>query len=411
MRRLLVFFFIVVGASCIDPYIPNLKQSKPLLVVEGLITNDKSSYKIKLSRTTQKRDSNPEMVTDANVNVIDEAGIKTNLQNCGDGYYKTDSILFIGVIGKKYTLQIFTADNKEYKSKECTMYPVAKIDTLYYEKVEESSGTLNVLYTGIKILLNSSDSNGTNNYFRWTFDESWKTILPGAEKYKYYRINDTTFTFRGVPPGNEICWKESISTSILVNSILSSGRKNIDKQEIQFIAPDISDKLTQQYSILVKQYSISQKEYNFWNNLKKVGETNGDIFGLQPFPVTSNIFNVNDRSEMVFGYFEVSAVNQRRLNISADELNPLFLPHYVSNCVNVVISPSDYPKPFLPTWDELYWMWMDTRLYTFVGPIVNQGVILEGSVYQHDLKKFVFSRNACAFCKYPGSITKKNNEI
>jgi hypothetical protein len=398
MNRKLFFFLLIIGASCIDPYIPNLKNIKPLLVVEGLITNENNSYKIKLSRTSRQRDSDPDVVADAAVNIIDEAGVKTNLQNCSDGYYKTDSTSFIGVIGKRYVLQIFTSDNKEYKSEECTLYPVAKIDTLYYEKAEEAIGTYD-LYSGIKILLKSSDSNGINNYFRWTFEESWKTIMPGASRYTYARINDTTFTFKAIPSGNEICWKKNKSSSILVNSIISSGSKNIDRQEIQFIAPDLSDKLTQQYSILVKQYSISEKEYNFWNNLKKVSETNGDIFGSQPFAVTSNIYNVNDRSEMVFGYFEVLAVNQRRLNISAHDLDSLFLPQYRSNCVNVVISPSDYTGPIKPTWDGLYYMWMDTRLYTFIGPIVNDGVILEGSVYQHDLIKFVFSRNACSICK------------
>jgi hypothetical protein len=35
-ERTLVFLILAAGASCIDPYIPNLKNYKSLLVVDGL---------------------------------------------------------------------------------------------------------------------------------------------------------------------------------------------------------------------------------------------------------------------------------------------------------------------------------------------------------------------------------------
>lgn len=138
LKRILAFTFLIIVASCIDPYIPNLKNYKSLLVVEGLITNETTSYKIKLCTTTSQEDSAPEKVTDAEVYISDGNGIKTHLQNCGDGFYKTDSTSFTGVIGHKYTLHILTSDNIEYKSDECTMLPVAGIDKLYYEKGEET---------------------------------------------------------------------------------------------------------------------------------------------------------------------------------------------------------------------------------------------------------------------------------
>jgi hypothetical protein len=82
LKKIFAFLFLLAVASCIDPYIPNLKNYKSLLVVEGLITNENSSYKIKLGRTTGKENSVPEKVTDANVYITDGDGIKTDLQNC-----------------------------------------------------------------------------------------------------------------------------------------------------------------------------------------------------------------------------------------------------------------------------------------------------------------------------------------
>ena len=406
MKRIIAFLFLVAAASCIDPYVPNLKNYNSLLVVEGLITNENNSYKIKLCRTTSREDSVPDMVTDASVYITDGDGTKTNLLNCGNGYYKTDSTSFTGVIGQKYTLNIRTIDGKEYKSEECSLLPVAGIDTLHYEKGEEISGNPEELYTGLKILLNSTDATGMNQYFRWTFEEMWKFILIGAQRYNYVDINDTTFSFESLPDVKDVCYKKNQSGDIITNSIIPGGANYINKQEIQFIAPVKSDRLTQEYSILVKQYSISKNEYDFWNNLKIAGEAGGDIFASQPYTVISNVHNVNNINEKVLGYFEVSAVNQKRMFITAHELDPLDLPHYQSDCVLIAKSPDDWPMPPRPTWDGIYHLYMNTGDYIFVMPELAPGTIPEGQVFASNLVKLVFSTKVCALCELTGFSTK-----
>ena len=77
----------------------------------------------------------------------------------------------------------------------------------------------------------------------------------------------------------------------------------IKNEPILFIDSGKSDRLMLQYSILVKQYSISSREYDFWNNMKQVNESGGDIFAKQPFSVTSNIHNINNPKERVLGLF------------------------------------------------------------------------------------------------------------
>jgi hypothetical protein len=404
-KRIFAVLFFVAAASCIDPYIPDLKNYKSLLVVEGLITNENNSYKIKLCRTTRQEDAAPEMITDASVFVIDGDGEKTHLQNCGDGYYKTDSTLFTGAVGKKYILQILTSDEKEYRSEVCTMLPVTGIDKLYYENGEEISGNEGESFTGLKILLNSEEIQGMNQYFRWTYEEVWKIIMESPHRYEYVKINDTTFTFRSVPFLKDECWKNNQSVEIITNSIQPGEPNYINKQEINFVAPVKSDRLTMQYSILVKQYSVSKKEYDFWNNLRKVNEAGGDIFDSQPYTVASNIYNVNDTSEMVLGYFEVSAISQKRMYITAHELDPLNIPHYRTNCVEILKSPDDWPlSP--PSWDEIYHMYIDPGNYVFVMPVVRDGTILEGTVYMSNLVKFIFAKNVCSLCEYTGTTEK-----
>jgi hypothetical protein len=401
MKRFLGFFILVAAASCIDPYYPNLKDYKSLMVVEGLVTNENSAYKIKLCRTTSKDNSEPEKINDADIYISDGDGAKTHLQNCGNGYYKTDSTIFTGSIGKEYTLQILTGDGKEYKSEPCLMFPVPDIDSVYYEKGESISGSLGENLPGVKILLNSGSAAGMNKYFRWTFDETWKFLLPNPQRYICNVIHDTALEFEEVPVVKDICWKTNNSGNILTNSILAGQTDYIDRQEIQFIAPSRSDRLTQQYSILIKQYSLSEKEYGFWNNLKKVSETGGDIFDSQPYPVISNIHNVNDANELVLGYFEISAVKERRMFITAHELDTLGLPHYKYNCEAIARSPEDYPvagsMSSPPTFIEIYKAFMDTGEFTFVWPVLSS----DGT-----LLKLVFTPNVCSVCELSGVSSK-----
>jgi hypothetical protein len=342
------------------------------------------------------------MINDASVFITDRNGKKTDFQNYGGGIFKTDSTSFTGVIGQKYTLHIITDDGKEYRSDECTMLPDAGIDSLYYEKADEISGILGESFTGIKIMLNSADASGIDQYKRWTFEEVWKFILPGTQQYTYNKLTDTTYSFRSVPVLKNTCWKMNQSTDILINA---DSPLELNNQEIAFIAPIKSDRLEQHYSILVKQYSISQNEHNFWSNLKKIGEAGGDIFASQPFTVTGNIQNVNNKNEKVLGYFEVSAVSQKRIFITAHELDPLLLPHYKPDCFLLAKSPSDWFYP-QPSWDQIYHMFVDVGGYIFVKPIIADGSISEGIVSENDLVKLVFSTKECSFCKYTGSSTK-----
>jgi hypothetical protein len=397
MKRIFVVLFFI-AAACIDPYVPNLKNYKSLLVVDGLITNENSSYRIKLGRTTDKENSLPEKVIDANVYITDGDGIRTDLQNCGDGIYKTDSTSFTGVIGQKYTLHILTTEGKEYKSEECKMLPVASIDRIYFEKGDEISGTQGESFTGLKILLNSTDATGMSQYFRWTYAETWEFLLPNTPRYKCVFVNDKeTYLFEFLPEIKENCWKMNRSGEIIINSILSGSTNFINKQLILFIDPVKSDRLTKEYSILVKQYSISEKEYNFWNNLKKVSDAGGDIFNSQPYQVVSNVHNINDAGEIVPGYFEVSTVSQKRIFITAEEVNSLFLPHYQTDCVEIAKSPEDWPGVDPPGFYEIYHTIMNAHDFTFIRPIFNP---------DNTLKKLVYATKVCSVCEFSGISTK-----
>jgi hypothetical protein len=395
-KSLITLFIIVALYTCIDPYKPQLSGYDSLLVVEGLITNEKAPYEVKLSRTMQAQDLIPEKVSDAIVFITDESGNETMLSYSIDGIYKTDSAVFTGTVGKTYTLHIATLDGKEYKSEPCLMLPVPGIDSIYYEKDEEFTNNQSETKEGIRIYLDSKEGDGINNYFRWEYEETWKFRLPTLPKFNY--IDE--FNILPVSEVKEFCWKQQKSKEVLIHSITPEQGGYITKVPLTFIGSDQSDRLTIQYSILVKQYSISNKESEFWNNLKKVNENGGDIFGSQPFAVISNIYNTHNLNERVLGYFQVSGVSQKRKYITFKEsVVKLGLPLFHYDCVRIETAPEDYACSFCipPTWDELYKMWSDAQ-FIFIEPD-----------YIPDTKKLrhlVFSTGICADCELTGTLVK-----
>jgi hypothetical protein len=397
--RIPVYFFCLIAFNtCTDPYTPHMGKYKSVLVVEGLITDEKIPYEVTLSRTFQSIDSVTAKVSDAVVFITDESGNATNLNYSGEGTYKTDSSLFRGEAGKTYTLHIQTSNGNKYESEPCLMAPVTDINSVYYAKEENISSTSGKTLTGIEIYLDSKDNSGDNRYFRWKYEETWKFKLPSPKRYNY--VSDTEII--PLTDIREYCWKSSKSAEILIGSILQGQADFIQKEPVLFIQSDLSDRLTIRYSILVKQMSISGKEYDFWNNLKQVNEAGGTIFDSQPYSVISNIYNVDDQDETVLGYFSVSAVKEKRIYINPGDLIVMNMPHYNYDCEEFVVSPSDYNSTLPPgakpmNFDDVYNMFVSAGNIVFVGPIYNA---------QNKLYKLVFATTKCSDCGLSGEVDK-----
>jgi hypothetical protein len=363
-------------------------------VVEGLITDESTSYTVKLSRSVQHQDTVPESISDASIYISDENSKIYYLQNSGNGVYKTDSTEFRGVIGKTYVLHIHTAEGNIYESEPYTMEAVSDIDNIYYARDQEIGNSGTVMNEGLRIFLDSRG--GINKYFRWEYEETWKFKVPFPKKYDY--VNETIIV--PIADVNEYCYKMRKSQGILIYSSFASKSDRVEGQKISFIDPGKSDRLLIQYCILMKQYSVSEKEYDFWYNMKQINEQGGSIYSLQPFPLVSNIHNVNDPGEHVLGYFQVSAVKEKRKFITFSELAGMNFLNYRNPCKRIEMAPEDYPRSIYSpplTWDDLYEMY-STSGYYFVEPFYRAGTEV--------LDKMIFAKPECANCEITGIETK-----
>lgn len=397
-KSIIILIAVFALCTCIDPYIPKLIGYNSLLVVDGLITDANSSYTVKLSQTFEDQNSIPASISDATLYITDDAGKKSNLKNKGKGIYKTDSLEFKGTIGRTYILHIQTHSGEVFESDPCLMHSVPDIDSVYFEKDQKTTNNGTQIQDGLSIYLDSK-SGDNNQYYRWTYNETWKFKVPYPKKYDFNYI-DCTVVPIPVASIKDLCWKNRKSDEILVRPVYAGEPTSIKKEPIIFIASGQSDRLLLQYSILVNQYSISKKEYDFWNNLKQVNESGGDIFAKQPFSVTSNIHNINNPKERVLGYFQVSAVKQRRKYVLHSDVGRLNLPYYLSPCVTIERSPADLQVPNGPimTWCDVYETFGTTTKYSLVdAKFINLTNILT---------KMVFTTPECGNCELTGTRKK-----
>jgi hypothetical protein len=394
VRIKFIICLVVVSSlfTCIDPYVPKLKGYDSLLVVDGLITDENTSYTVRLSRTMQNQNASPTMVSDADVFIIDDAGNNSNLNNKGNGIYKTDSLDFTGIVGRTYSLHITTKEGNEYVSDPCVMQSVPDIDSIYYARDQELTNNGTQSQDGLSIYLDSK-AGDNNQFFRWAFEEAWEFKVPFPKKFNF-DMADSSIT--SVDVIKDYCWKSKNSDEILIYSNYSGQAGPVKKELMTFIASDQSDRLTIEYSMLVKQYSISKNEYDFWDNLKQVNENGGDIFASQPFPVISNIHNLSNPKEKVLGYFQVSAVKEKRIFIPFSEIVRLQIPLYhYDQCKRMEIEPSQGQ-----TWDDVYMSICVYSDYYFIEPVYYPGTDI--------LVRMTYSKPECANCELTGTRTKPN---
>lgn len=154
MKNLSVIFllvFLLIHVSCNQEKIiwPLNNSPSDLIVVEGILTNEKIRHSIKLSKPYLKQNEMPEPISGATVYIITNDSvpeiINTNEFPQGSGHYLTNSIR--AVSGKIYTL-VIKYNFKEYRA-SASQPPIEALDNpLSYKPVSDATYTLNFVPSG-----------------------------------------------------------------------------------------------------------------------------------------------------------------------------------------------------------------------------------------------------------------------
>lgn len=339
------WYFCLVAlmfCACVEPYDIETKTFDSALVVEGTITDVREIQKIKLSRTYRLEEESPTPENNANVKVVGDNATEFSFVSIGEGMYESN-IKFSAQTGINYSLEIITENGRSYASESAALSGNSAISDLSAIRTLQPVNGIN--RDGIAILIDSRSSSSNNNYYRYTYEETY-------EIRSFYRVNDKFIVTEdggiAIVPKEEqdyICYTTKFSNDIILTNTNLLTDNNIESVPVHFIDRN-NRALAYRYSILVKQYALSREAYEFYEILKELSGSESLFSQNQPGSINGNVFSVDNSNERVLGYFSVSALDSKRLFFNfSDFFNASEFPSSPYECV--ITRPFPFDSDFI----------------------------------------------------------------
>jgi len=251
-------WIIIVVAGCEEEIRWNLKiRESDVIVVEGVITNERIQHQVRLTRPVKRLNEVPELVTGAAVTISDQTStfILSEFSE-GSGIYLTDSIR--AVFGKIYTLNIKLGENEYFA--ETTIAAVTPFDSLNYSVADGSGDFFELIFKE-----NADEPSMTEYYLNWSDVPGFTDDESCRAKVIYYNLN------------------------------------TIDAGEM--FRPESEQVLFPPGTVIIRRkYSMNEAYAAFIRTLLSETEWRGGLFDVQPGNVQTNLSNG------AVGYFSASTV-------------------------------------------------------------------------------------------------------
>lgn len=259
IRHILLFSTVALLMACEEKSdLELMTENTKLIVVEGIVTNENISHRVKLSRTFTSQNEEPIPVSADTVVITDGTTFYSLTESpVGSGNFYTPP--FRAVFGKPYFL-IFWYQGKRYTAGDSPP-PGQPLDPILYIEVDNNDTVMH--------RLDLKDSGTESNFIE--YDVNWESTIACA------------------------------ATTDCFSKLIYYDLKTIDVHEIY--KPDKQDFLFPKSTrIIRKKYSLSKPYETYLRSLLSETEWRGGIFDLERANVTTNL------SEGAIGFFAASTV-------------------------------------------------------------------------------------------------------
>jgi hypothetical protein len=333
----IITIIFLISASCKEEFIIDNKSYQQTLVISGSISNEEGPYTIIISKSAPVNDFSEIPVEGCTVSIFEKSVTTETYEELTEikpGVYQTADGGIQGKVGNSYSLSIITPDGKEYVTDYQEIKQPVEIESVEYELIERDHEDYVYGLPGYQFSISTKQAQTKDNYFLWQLTETYQyqndykvtdyfigyeTILINDSAVIQEATNDTLLQFF-----NEkvyTCWKTQSVNYLYTGKTDNLSTPQIIKQPLEFVTTE-TKRLSMRYSLLVKQLTIDEQAYYYWRQLEEQSSNNNFLVASQPYSIIGNIRNVNDENDLVFGYFTVSSVNQKR--IFADRPNKPF---------------------------------------------------------------------------------------
>jgi hypothetical protein len=299
-----VLLLLVFGA-CTDKYVANIKgQPSGFLVVQGYI-NVTGTTTIQMSRSTGL--DSPLYIPElgAQLAIQSDNGGNVPLTETGNGFYSVSGLNLDPT--QQYRLQIQTTNGKQYLSDLSKVNITPPIDSVNWTATTD----------GVSIFVSTHNDQVQPGYYQWTFNETWQY---NSEYFSGLEYQSAALVIRPTSDLIYTCWRSDSSTNIAIANTEKLSANVIYQYPLTQVSFSTTDKMVDQYSILVKQTSLSQDWYEWVQKIQRNTEQLGYIFDAQPSETGGNIHSTSDPTEMVIGFIGTTTETEKRIFIKRSQL-------------------------------------------------------------------------------------------
>lgn len=355
LEFVLMTITIVMFTSCEEMYFPELNSKyEEVLVIDGSITNAEPPYMVKLSMSSNVQNSEFIALTGYKPRILDNLGNVEVLTETERGTYMTSANGMKGIVGRSYKFIMQSPTGKIYESDYEELKAPVGIQSVYteleYKVVEEFPYNV----PGYQFYVDTDIASSDSTYLLWTMDETYKYE---ADYLIYFYYDGILHPFQN-SDSLKTCWISSQVYPFYIESTLGLSEPRFTQLPLHFVDTR-TRKLSIRYSLLLNQYSISKKAYQFWNSIKEQSLEAGDLYARQPYQLRGNVYNTEDREELVLGYFMVAGISQKRIYVNRPDVT---IEMYYDICE---LSLSDY--------EDYNWMFLGGPLSTWPLYITQNG--------------------------------------
>lgn len=298
--------------SCVEPidFHPKSDVISSLTVSGKLVYSNPSTITIAASRVLDYNPTPTDGVDLKTVYLFDEQGNEVEIPETGIGKYaktllSNDPDLQIRP-GKSYGIRLETNNGKVYMSSLEDIKPVPAPTGLTYEAstrsvLDPAGYFFSVPY--INFYLNTNILNPTS----------------GEPAFLHWQI-ELTSKFNDAKA--HICYRtQSINDNAI--RILNAYEYKTDQASIPIYESSLYSSYAHGSYLHVIQESISAEAYEYWKSIRTILARSGNMFEIPAGKVRSNIRNIDDPDEDVFGYFYATETDTIRVYIDPASFDPI----------------------------------------------------------------------------------------
>ncbi len=315
-----IAYLLLLLIGCTYPFETNDVPFERSVVVSGTFTDEYTRHEITLSYSAPIENVRADYVENASVWIVENGSNRIDFLEISPGIYQTtDSVA--GQSGASYQLFFTTSEGRNYSSSENTLQASPEITDIKSTYRTSFSSTTDDPVGGIQFLVDTEREENAGEFFRYEYREDFLILAPFESRFRLIIINDTLDSLAPRVEDIHICYGDDESDNIiLANASLTSG-PTISDIPITYV-PETVGKLRHRYALTVSQYAINADAYTYYENIKNGLESGGSLFETQQGTLAGNIVCLDDPSETVLGYFEVSGSSSYREFFDFEDLDP-----------------------------------------------------------------------------------------